>query len=569
MRKHIPSIPASLVLTLLILNGAPAFGQDAAPGDAARTRESVTPEMSRAPVVIDGETLFQVRGVSAYPAEQRAREIEARIRTLAADPGLNPASLTLDEQPAASWILAGGQRIMGVLDEDASLEQIDRAVLVRSYVLRIREAIEAYRQARTPARLTRHAFYAFVATLALLIAGYIGRRLIAGLRRSLERRYQTRVQDVQIQAFQIVRATQIWHFLSSVLNFVWLFGVLGLVFVYLRYILGLFPWTRGAGHSLGAIIMAPLQTMATGLISEIPDIAFLVVLFLVIRYLLRMIRLFFEGIESGTVAIREFDPAWAWPTYRLIRLLTIALAIVVAYPYVPGSQSDAFKGVSLFIGVVFSLGSSSLIGNIIAGYSMTYRRAFKIGDRVRIGEHVGAVERMRLLVTHLRTAKNEEVIVPNSTILGAEVINYSSLAAERGLILHTTVGIGYETPWRQVEAMLIEAASRTPGLLREPPPFVLQKALGDFCVTYEINAYCNTPEKMLALYTALHQNILDVFNEYGVQIMTPAYEGDPEQPKLVPKSDWYTAPAHRPDAASTTATPPTPERKPSAVAFSG
>jgi small-conductance mechanosensitive channel len=569
MRRHIPSRLASLVLALVILSGAPAFGQGAATGDAARTREAVVPEMSRAPVLIDGERLFQVRGVSAYPAEQRAGEIAARIRTLAADPGLNPASLTLDEQPMVSWILAGGQRIMGVLDEDASLEQIDRGVLVRSYLLRIREAIEAYRQARDPARLTRHALYAFIATLALLVAGYIGRRLIAGLRRSLERRYQTRVQDVQIQAFQIVRATQIWHFLSGVLNFVWAFGVLGLMFVYLRYVLGLFPWTRGPGNSLGAIIMAPLQTMATGLINEIPDIAFLVVLFMVIRYVLRMIRLFFESIESGTVAIREFDPEWAWPTYRLIRLLTIALAVIVAYPYVPGSQSDAFKGVSLFIGVVFSLGSSSLIGNIIAGYSMTYRRAFKLGDRVQIGQHTGAVERMRLLVTHLRTAKNEEVIVPNSAILGAEVINYSSLAVERGLILHTTVGIGYETPWRQVEAMLIEAAARTPGLLREPPPFVLQRALGDFCVTYEINAYCNTPETMLALYSAMHQNILDVFNEFGVQIMTPAYEGDPEQPKLVPKSDWYTAPAHRPDTASSTATPPGSERKPSAVAFSG
>jgi small-conductance mechanosensitive channel len=203
--------------------------------------------------------------------------------------------------------------------------------------------------------------------------------------------------------------------------------------------------------------------------------------------------------------------------------------------------------VSLFIGVIFSLGSSSLIGNVIAGYSMTYRSAFKLGDRVQIGNHVGWVDRMRLLVTHLRTPKNEIVIVPNSAILATEVVNYTTLAHERGLILHTTVGIGYETPWRQVEAMLIESARRTPGLLQEPPPFVLQRALGDFAVTYEINAYCNAPDEMLALYSALHQNILDVFNEYGVQIMTPAYENDPKQPKLVPKSQWYAAPALRPD----------------------
>jgi small-conductance mechanosensitive channel len=158
------------------------------------------------------------------------------------------------------------------------------------------------------------------------------------------------------------------------------------------------------------------------------------------------------------------------------------------------------------------------------------------------------VQQMRLMVTHLRTPKNEEVIVPNSMIVSSEVVNYSSMARQQGLILHTTVGIGYETPWRQVKAMLLEAASRTPGLLREPPPFVLSKGLGDFCVTYEINVYCDAPQAMNALYAELHWNILDVFNEYGVQIMTPAYEGDPEQPKLVPRDQWYSAPAQPPGA---------------------
>ncbi|HEX9185583.1 MAG TPA: mechanosensitive ion channel domain-containing protein, partial [Vicinamibacteria bacterium] len=155
---------------------------------------------------------------------------------------------------------------------------------------------------------------------------------------------------------------------------------------------------------------------------------------------------------------------------------------------------------------------------------------------------------VRLQVTHVRSVKNEEIVVPNSSLLNSNVVNYSALARTRGLILHTTVGIGYETPWRQVEAMLREAAERTPGLLREPPPFVLQKSLGDFCVVYEVNAYCDAPAEMAALYTRLHQSILDVFNEYGVQIMTPAYEGDPEQPKVVPKDQWWSAPA-RPGAA--------------------
>jgi small-conductance mechanosensitive channel len=155
---------------------------------------------------------------------------------------------------------------------------------------------------------------------------------------------------------------------------------------------------------------------------------------------------------------------------------------------------------------------------------------------------------MRLQVTHLRTIKDEEVIIPNSTILNNEVVNYSSLAKTRGLILHTTVGIGYETPWRQVEAMLLMAAERTPGLMREPVPFVRQLALGDFAVTYEVNVYCDNAQAMSPIYTALHENVLDVFNEHGVQIMTPAYEGDPEQPKVVPKEQWFSAPAQPAEA---------------------
>jgi small-conductance mechanosensitive channel len=195
------------------------------------------------------------------------------------------------------------------------------------------------------------------------------------------------------------------------------------------------------------------------------------------------------------------------------------------------------------LGLIFSLGSSSIIGNLIAGQSLAYRRAFKVGDRIKVGEHLGEVSQVRLLTTYLRSPKNEQIVIPNSTILNTEVINFSTLAREKGLILHTVVGIGYKTPWRQVEAMLLEAAGRTPGLLKQPAPFVIQKALGSFAVDYEINAYCDTPQAMLLLYGALHANILDVFNEYGVQIMTPAYEGDPEQPKVVPREQWYVAPA--------------------------
>jgi small-conductance mechanosensitive channel len=429
------------------------------------------------------------------------------------------------------------------LDADARVEGVERRVLAQAYAARIGDAIDTFRRDRRADVLARHALSALGGAIVLGLVLWFAHWIVRRLQDTLRRRYQARVQDVHIQSFQIVRAEQLWRLLSALLRLGWAIVVLVGVYVYLQNVLPRFPWTRSIGNRLSAIVVDPLRTMATGVISEIPDIVFLVILVLVTRYLLKLIRLFFGSVAGGTVTLANFDPDWAWPTYRLLRLLVIAFAVVVAYPYIPGSGSDAFKGVSLLIGVIFSLGSSSLISNAIAGYSMTYRRAFRVGDRVKIGEHVGNVEQMRLMVTHLRTPKNEEIVVPNSVILSTEVVNYSTLARDHGLILHTTVGIGYETPWRQVEAMLLDAAARTPGLMQQPQPFVLQKALGDFCVTYEVNVYCSDPQAMARLYTALHQNILDIFNEYGVQIMTPAYEGDPEEPKVVPKSKWYAAPA--------------------------
>jgi small-conductance mechanosensitive channel len=522
-----------------------SLGQQA--GDASEASKDADSDVRLADVVIDGETLFSVRGVTARPAEIRAEQIEDRIRALAENPKITATSFTLEDHPGATWIMAGGQRVMAVFDEDAALEGINRTPLSELYVTRIANSIDDYRRYRRTGSLWLDTLYAFAATIALLIAAQLGRRAVALLRTGFERRYRTRIERLEGRAHHIVKVEQVWHVLTGLLNVIWVAGVAVTVYAYLNYVFSLFPWTRGFAKHLFAIAIDPLQTVGLGLVSIIPNIIFLAIFALVVRYALKIIKALFDRIDAGTLTLEGFDRDWASPTYRLVRLLVIVFAVVVAYPHIPGSESGAFKGVSLFVGIVFSLGSSSFIGNLIAGYSMAYRRAFKVGDRIRIGDQVGDVEEIRLMVTHLRTIKNEEVIVPNSTILSSEVINYSSMARERGLILHTTVGIRYETPWRQVAAMLLEAAARTSELLRDPAPFVFLKDLGEFCVTYEINVYCDAPQKIKLLYTELHANILDVFNEYGVQIMTPAYEGDADQPKIVPKEQWYAAPA-RPSA---------------------
>jgi len=527
------------VAVLAVLT-TPAFAQEQGPAQDLGQLERATPT---APVVIDGVQVLRVRGVSSFPAEQRASTIAGRIRDLARNPSVRPESLRLEETDVATGIMADRQLVMGVYDADALIEGVPRKVLATLNLSRIQAAIIAYRADRSPAALRRAGTTAAVATLVFIVVVVLVIWLRRRLDAMLDRRYGERIESLAAKSQDVVSVRRVWTLLDAGLRFIRSAIIVVLALVYLQYVFGLFPYTRLAAKSVTGYVVGPLATMWASFVSNIPDLMFLAILVYVVRIILRMIRRFFEAVEQGRILLPNFDREWAAPTYKLLRPVVIAFAIVVGYPYIPGSGSEAFKGVSLFLGIIFSLGSSSFIANMIAGYSMTYRRAFKLGDLVQIGEVRGVVSAVRLQVTHIRTIKNEEVVVPNSEILNAHVTNYSSLAQTSGLILHTTVGIGYETPWRQVEGMLLEAARRTPGLMTDRPPFVFHLQLGDFCVTYELNVYCAEPLRMRAIYTDLHRHILDVFNEYGVQIMTPAYEGDPEIPKVVPKEQWYLAPA--------------------------
>jgi small-conductance mechanosensitive channel len=503
-----------------------------------------------APVTLDGQPLFRVHGISGYPAARRAQVISERVAELAADRTVSPDSLAVIDEAGLSRVVAGDRPVMTVFDAGAAAEGVSRQRLAESIRTRIAEGIRAYRLDRDPRVLLAHAGYALGATLAAVLL-FLGLRHTQGwLAAGLERRLKGHLEKLEAHAHQLVQAKHLWMALQGLYTTLYVVSGVLLAYLWLAVVLDLFPWTRPLAQQLIEMFVNPLRAMALGFLGFVPDLVFLGILFVVVRYLLKLIGLFFQGVERGAITIANFEREWAIPTFKIVRLLVVILALVVAYPYIPGSGSDAFKGLSIFLGVIFSLGSSSIIGNLIAGYTMIYRRAFRIGDRIQVGDIRGDVTETRLLVTHIRTIKNEEIIVPNSVILNSHVINYSTLAKSRGLILHATVGIGYETPWRQVDEMLKLAAERTPGLLRDPAPFVLKKSLGDVAVTYEINAYTGDSHGMNQHYTMLHGNILDVFNEYGVQIMTPSYEEDPEHPKVVPKEKWYLAPAVKPSDVS-------------------
>ncbi len=499
--------------------------------------------LETAPVEIDGQLLFRVRGISSFPAVERAEAIRRRIEKVAADSSFPSDSLSAEVVENVTMIMAGEATLMIVSEADAQLERTSRDHLVTLNMMRIHRAIDEYRQSRRGDALLKAGLYGAGATVLLALVIAVLLVLNRWLDKALSRLLKSRVHAVGIQSFQILRSETIWKAFHGLVLVIGVATIVVSTYAYLHYVLALFPWTRSISNGLFALAAGLAEHMGKSVGAVIPDIVVLAIIYYLAQFVLRQIQHFFDAVEQKRVAFAQFEPEWALPTYKLVRVLILAFALIVAYPYIPGSESAAFKGISIFIGLMLSLGSSTAISNLIAGYLMTYRRVFKVGDRVKVGDVTGEVIAIRLQVTHLRTVKNEEVTIPNSQILNGDVTNFSSMAGTRGLILHTTVGIGYEIPWRQVEAMLRVAAERTSGVLREPQPFILLIKLGDFAVTYELNVYIRDPHVIARINADLHRHILDVFNEYGVQIMTPAYEGDPDQPKVVPRAQWYAAPA--------------------------
>jgi small-conductance mechanosensitive channel len=538
------NIPVVFFLLCAVLTSQGFAAQTESPSSVPAEQEIET-----VPVIIDDMTLFSVRGTRAIPAEERAGVIAERIRKVAADKNIPAASLAIAETEYSTDIMAGNLKLVSLYDADAAADRIPRQVLARAYLGKIQLAIDKYRRDRSPESLARGAGYSLLVIIVLIVVLLLLRRLYLRLYSMLENRYKSRVHALHIQSVEFVRVERVWSAVTGTLRTIRLILTVIIFYLCLHLLLGFFPWTRLFDAHLLGYVMTPVLMIWQGIQKYVPNLFFIAVLIFLARYFLKLLGLFFTGIENKTLTISGFDPDWAKPTYKIVRLLVIVFALVVAYPYIPGSESPAFKGLSVFLGVLFSLGSSSAVSNVIAGYMMTYRRAFRVGDRVKIGEFTGDVTQIRLQATHLRTVKNEEVIVPNSNILAGHVVNYSSLAGQRGLILHTSVTIGYDVPWRQVNGMLLLAAERTGGILKEPKPFVLHTSLDDFFVAYELNVYTDKPQEMTRTYSELHRNILDAFNEYGVQIMSPHYVGDPGQIKVVPKEKWFEPPAGRPGAA--------------------
>lgn len=512
-------------LFAVVLHQAAAQATPQATGNTAGN----APDIAEGEVVPAGQVEIEGRPVlTVYEPiftltpSARAEAIAGRVLRVAQDSDILPDAIHLQKRDAWTEIVADGLMIMTVTEADAKAAGKSREELAQEDAGNIRQAVVTYRQEHSWGMLFRGVVKAAVATLVLLIALWLVRRLSSFLRDQIGKRIRSSIIQGQKSAWHIF----VGYFgpivltLGSILRW---FVILALLEAYLTVTLSFFSATREISLTTTAWLLSQLKFLATSLVDYLPNLLLIAVIAIVTFYVIRLIRLLSLKVREGDLSIRGFYPDWAEPTEKLIRVMVIVLALVVAFPYLPGAKSPAFRGISIFLGVLLSLGSSSAVANAVSGVILTYMRSFLISDWVQIGDTMGEVIERNLLVTRLLTPKAEIITIPNATIMSGPVKNYSIEAKKAGVILYTTVSIGYSTPWERVHELLQSAAVATAHVLRSPEPFVLQRALNDFYVSYELNAYTDTPREVLNIFSELHQNIQNRFNEAGVEICSPHF----------------------------------------------
>jgi small-conductance mechanosensitive channel len=496
-------------------------------------------------VVIDGNPILKVyEPVAMLTPQTRAQGIETRILAVARDSSIPSESIRLEPRDAWTEIIAGNRVIMAITDGDARAAGKTRQQLAQEGALNIRQAIEEYRYSHTWRMILRGILKTALVTLLLVVALWLVRRLRLLFRSRIERLIHISANLEKKSAWHLSVA-YLGPVMLAVGTFLRWVLILGLLQVYLTVTLGFYSSTREISLTATRWVSSQLESLAKSGLDYLPNLVIIAVIVLVTSYLIRLIRLVFSHIRKGDLKISGFYPDWAEPTDKLVRASVLVLVLIVAFPYLPGAKSPAFRGISIFLGVLLSLGSSSAVANTIAGVILTYMRSFLVGDWVQIGDNMGEVVERTLLVTRILTPKAEVITIPNSTVMSGAVKNYSTEANKSGVIFYTSVSIGFDTPWRTVHQLLISAASATEHVLRQPAPFVLQRSLDDFYVTYELNAYTDTPREVLNIFSDLHRNIQDKFNEASVEICSPHFSALRDGNSIaIPEQ--YIAPDYKP-----------------------
>jgi small-conductance mechanosensitive channel len=440
----------------------------------------------------------------------------------------------------AALVTVGTRAVVALVEADVdplSGETVDG--VAAEVVVRLRQALGEAAEARAPWELLRASLLAALGLAAGALALWGLTRAHRAAASRLVALAERTVTKSGLADASVLRASRLLDIERALVTTAAVAAGLVVTYATVTFVLRRFPYTRPWGESMRGFLLGTIQTLGGGAIDAVPGLFTVLVIFVVARFTVRLIALWFNAVEAGRVTARWIYPETAQPTRRLLSALVWLFAIIVAYPYLPGSQTDAFKGVSVFLGLMLTLGSSGIVNQVMSGFMVTYSRAVRAGDFVRIGDVEGTVTHLGVLSTKIRTPLSEEVTIPNAVVVAQRTTDYSRDNAYTS----TAVTIGYDTPWRQVHALLLMAASRTPGIRREPKPLVLQTALEDFYVRYTLLVSLERPQSRAVTLDALYAQIQDVFNEYGVQIMSPNYVLDPQAPKLVARKDWFAAPA--------------------------
>lgn len=480
-----------------------------------------------APFKTDTLLIFYSNIASFTPKERSAGQ-EKKITELANDLRFDPDSLLIIDGEMSTNIVYKELIIAGISDVDALWYHTDRHTLATRYRENIVKAITRYQNETSWKTILIKSGLALLILLALGFIIHLITRLFRWVRTKIETIGAMKLKGVHIKGYALLDTEREIKIAIMITGFVKWITYLLAIYLSLPLIFSMFPWTEHLSDMLLSLFLDPLATIFKAIINYLPNLITIIVIIIVFRFVLKGLHFLKREVEEEALKIPAFHPELANPTFQIIRVLIIAFMLVVIFPYLPGSDSPIFKGVSVFLGVLFTFGSSGSLSNLIAGFVLTYMRSFKIGDRIRVNQDTGDVVEKGMLVTRIRTPKNEIISIPNSNVLNNNLINYSSEATTTGLIIYANISIGYDTEWREVHRLLITAALNTKNLEKEPPPFVLQTALDDFYVSYQINAYTKAPNQQASIYSELFQNIQDQFNEAGVQIMSPHYEADKE-----------------------------------------
>ena len=526
----------------------------------ARARVAALKATARGyPVAPHGDTLFFVyTKLGPFTPEERAAMIVEKIQRIEKKSFFAPDSLRLFPSEQTIDLMYGEMVVQSISDNDALWMDAPKDSLARQYRAHIVGAISAYKDSHSIYNILKEIGLVLLVLVSFYFVIRFVNRFFRWLRDQLTQREMTWFRGIRIGQYELFtprRELDAALFVVNILRWVVIFLMIYLV---LPLLFSIFPGTQGVADTLLGYVLTPLSRMALSLWNFLPNLITIVVIVSVFRYLLRGVHFLKEEIREGHLTIEGFYPDWANPTYQIVRVLVYAFMLVVIFPYLPGSESPVFQGVSVFLGFLFTFGSAGSLSNIVAGLVLTYMRAYRIGDRVKIGDVTGDIIEKNLLVTRIRTVKNEEITIPNSSIMSSYTTNFTSAAPTLGLIVSTTVTIGYDVPWKQVHELLIAAALASEDVLPEPKPFVLQTGLEDFYVAYQLNAYTRQASRQAVIYSRIHQNIQDHFNAAGVEILSPHYRAARDGNQVTIPANYlpkdYQAPAFRMENT----TPPAP-----------